>query len=176
MIIKLLQGCKNLNRKAQREMVNHLSPFLYSVCRRYVDSHEDAKDLIQESLILIFNNMDKCMATSEITFKSWCRRIAINTALAKIRKKKIDNNLLDDSELLYTTLPAVNSQLNVEDILRLLKHLPQNERLTFNLSVIDGYTHQEIAEILQVKESSSRTFLARARQSLQQLIHQQEIN
>ena len=175
-MIKLLQGCKNLDRKAQREMVNHLSPFLYAICRRYTNTHEDAKDLLQESLILIFNNIEKCQSKEELPFKSWCRRIAINTALAKKRKKNLETEIMEESKCLDAVLPNIYSRLNVEDILQLLHYLPENQRLAFNLAIIDGYSHREISELLNIKESSSRTFLTRARHSLQQLIHQQEID
>jgi len=80
---QLIQGCKELDRKKQREMVDILSPYLYPICRRYADNHEDAKDLLQESLILIFNNMGKCHAKEAAPFKSWCKRIAINNAFTK---------------------------------------------------------------------------------------------
>ena len=173
---KLLQGCKNLDRKSQREMVNHLSPFLYAVCRRYSDSHEDTKDLLQESLILIFNNIEKCQSDEEAPFKSWCRRIAVNTALSKKRKKHIPTGTMENSKLAEAVHPNIYSRLNVEDILQLLQYLPENQRLAFNLAIVDGYSHREIAELLNVKESSSRTFLTRARQSLQQMIYQQEID
>ncbi len=164
---KLLKGCRDLNRKAQREMVNHLSPFLYAICRRYTSNKEDAKDLMQESLILIFNNISKCTSNEEASFKAWCRRIAINTALAKKRKKGFQMELIKNLEMHPATAPNIQSQLNVEDILNLLRFLPENQRLVFNLAIIDGYSHKEIAEILEIKESSSRTFLTRARASLQ---------
>ncbi|MEO1261662.1 MAG: RNA polymerase sigma factor [Bacteroidota bacterium] len=172
---ELISGCKKLNRKAQRKMVDHLSPFLFAICRRYAKNHEDAKDLLQESLILIFNNIEKCSAKTEIPFKSWCRRIAINTILGKKRKKTFSTRQVEENDFVKPITPAIDSQLHVEDILALLNQLPENQRLVFNLSIIDGYSHKEIAELLNVKESSSRTFLTRARRSMQLLIHQQEI-
>ena len=69
--------------------------------------------------------------------------------------------------------PDVHSQLNVEDILTLLEQLPRNQRIVFNLAIIDGYSHREIADFLDIKESSSRTFLARARNTMQQLINRE---
>ena len=156
-------------------MVDRLSPFLFAICRRYANNQEDAKDLVQESLILIFNNIEKCTAKTEIPFKSWCRRIAINAALTKKRKKTFLTELTEENRFTTPISPAINSQLQVEDILTLLEQLPENQRLVFNLAIIDGYSHKEISDILKVKESSSRTFLSRARQSMQALIHQHEI-
>ncbi len=171
---KLIRDCRKLDRKAQREMVNHLSPFLFPVCRRYSNSYEDAKDLLQESLISIFNNIDKCNAQEEIPFKSWCRRICINNALSKIRKKS--NQKTSNLEVIHqvSSPPSIYSQLNVEEILSLLQFIPETHRTVFNLAIIDGYAHKEIANFLNIKESSSRTFLTRARQALQQLILKQD--
>ena len=173
---KLIKGCKELERRSQREMVDHLSPFLYNICRRYTHNQEDAKDLLQESLIQIFNNMDKCQARDKATFFAWSKRIAINRALAQKRKKGLEVESMVENTHHLPIVPSIQSQLNVQDILKLLHLLPQNQSLVFNLSVIDGYSHAEIAKILEVKESSSRTFLTRARQSLQQLIQKQEID
>jgi len=164
----IIKGCRQLDRKAQREMVNQLSPYLYVICRRYTSQHEDAQDLLQESLIAIFNNIEKCKADGVAGFKAWCRKIAINKALEKKRKKGL---ILENlSGVSATTIPAVQSQLNVNDILNLLERLPENQRIVFNLSVIDGFAHREIAAMLNIQESSSRTFLTRARQKLQELM------
>ena len=172
---KLLRACRNYDRQAQRKVVDIISPFLYNICWRYAGNHEDAKDLLQESLILIFNNIDKCKSDEEGQFKSWCRRIAINNALDKKRKKTIQVESLDTRRYQEVVIPKIHSKLHVEDIMRLMECLPEKQRLIFNLSVIDGYGHQEIAGLLNIKASSSRTFLTRARQMLRELIYQQEI-
>lgn len=165
---KIIKGCRQLDRKAQREMVDHLSPYLYVICRRYSDQHEDAQDLLQESLISIFNNIEKCKADEIAGFKAWCRRIAINKALEKKRKKGL--TLENLSGISVPTLPVIQSQLNVNDILSLLERLPENQRTVFNLAVLDGFAHREIATMLNIQESSSRTFLTRARQKLQAMM------
>jgi len=169
----ILKGCRNLNRKSQREMVDILSPYLYPICRRYSNSHEGAKDLLQESLILIFNNINQCRSNEIAAFKAWCRKIAINNALAKQRKKGFRMEVIHSLSVDYIDPPKVHSQLNVEDILALLEKLPPNQRIVFNLAIIDGYSHREIADFLNIKESSSRTFLTRARSAMQQLINQE---
>ncbi len=173
---KLIQGCRNLNRTSQREMVDYLSPYLYAICRRYTDSHEDAKDVLQDSLISIFNNMDQCKSNETAVFKSWSARITVNTALSKKRKLsyKMERNELETDTRNFS--PPVHSQLNVEDILKLLHLLPEKQRTVFNMVVIDGFSHKETAQMLQIKESSSRTFLVRAREKMQQLITKLEID
>ncbi len=170
---ELLQGCRKLDRKAQREMVNHLSPFLFPLCRRYSNTQEDAKDLLQEALILIFNNIKQCSSNEKRVFLGWCRRIAINNALAKKRKKGFEMKAIEKAEIANGQAPIINSKLNVDDILNLLNILPTNQRMVFNLAVVDGYTHKEIAKLLAIKESNSRTLLTRARQTLQSLINKE---
>ncbi|HHS95472.1 MAG TPA: hypothetical protein ENJ45_02700, partial [Phaeodactylibacter sp.] len=103
------------------------------------------------------------------------RRIAINNALDKKRKKSFELESLDPVLHQAAAMPKIHSRLNVEDIMRLLHCLPEKQRLTFSLAVIDGIPHHEIAKLLNIKESSSRTFLTRARQTLRELIYHQEI-
>ncbi len=171
---KLILNCKKLNRRAQREMVNHLSPFLFAICRRYTSSFEDARDLLQESLILIFNNMDRCRSKEVIPFKSWCKKVTINHALAKLRKKTNKLTSITDKAIEPSIIPNIYSKLNIEDILKLLQMIPESHSTVFKLAIVDGYSHKEIANLLDIKESSSRTFLVRARQTLQKLIQKQE--
>lgn len=172
---KLIQGCRKLDRKSQRTMVDHLSPYLYSICRRYSNGHEDAKDILQESLIAIFNNMEQCRSNEEPVFKSWSARIAVNTALAKKRKMSSYMEVESPDNLERKIIPTIHSRLNAEDILKLLHLLPENQRTVFNMVVIDGFSHKETAQMLHIKESSSRTFLVRAREKMQQLIKKTEI-
>lgn len=171
---QLIHKCKSHNRKAQRAMVDELSSYLFVICRRYALSEEDARDLLQEALILIFNNINQFKGEEVGAFKAWCKRIAINNALEKKRKKGFRMEVVQElPESGSFSVPDVYAQLNVEDILSLLEKLPENQRIVFNLFVIDGIAHREIAKILQIKESSSRTFLTRARQELQLLIGQE---
>ncbi len=145
---KLINKCKNLERKAQREMVDHLSPFLFPICRRYASNFEDAKDLLQESLISIFNNMHKCHSEEVIPFKSWCKKITINTALGNIRKRNNPIDSFQESNAKENNLPSIYSKLNTEDILKMLNFFPERHRDVFNLFILDGYTHKEISELL----------------------------
>jgi len=166
---KLIQKCKQLDRKAQREMMDQLSPMIYAICKRYSNFNlELSKDLLQESLIKIFNNMEKCQATEELPFRAWCKKIAINTALANKRTTRTEQ-LPVEMNISYS-LPKALEKLLAEDIMKLLQRLPEKHRIVFSLAVIDGYSHKEIAEVLNVKESSSRTFLTRAKKTLKAII------
>ena len=171
---ELIKKCKDFERTAQKEVVALLSPMLFSICRRYSFNDKHASnDLVQEALIKIFNNIDKCHAKDELTFRAWCKRIAINNALAKKRKNSIYVEEITHDYSKNYEFPEVLASLNVDDILKLLEQIPEHHRLVFNLSIIDGYNHKEIASILKIKEASSRTFLTRARQTMQKLIKQE---
>jgi RNA polymerase sigma factor (sigma-70 family) len=167
----VIKGCKMLDRKAQRTMMDRLTPFLLALCRRYEHTHENARDAVQEALILIFNNIDACIP-QEKPFFGWCKRIAINVCLGRIRRKRVSWENLDDT-LPQPVHPEIMEQLDAESILQLLQKLPENQRLAFNLYVIDGYSHAEIGQIMGLQESHSRTLLTRARATLQSFIHHQ---
>lgn len=170
----LLKGCRNYERKAQRQMVDRLVPFLLSVCRRYEGAHAAAQDLVQEALILIFNHIEDCQA-EEKPFMGWCKRIAVNVCLEKFRKKNIALECMDHLEIQHGLAPEIFDQLAVEEILRALNSLPENQRLVFNLYVIDGYAHAEISDMLHIQESHARTLLTRAKASLQHILSTKEI-
>lgn len=169
----LIKSCKAYDRKAQRQMVDRLAPFLSSVCKRYETSQANIQDLVQEALILIFNNIEQCRGEEKV-FLGWCRRIAINVCLQKFRKKTIPVDSLDSCAD-PSIAPGIYSQMGVEEVLQLLEQLPQNQRLVFNLSVLDGYSHAEISQELNIAESNSRALLTRARAALQDILTKKEL-
>lgn len=167
---KLLKGCRNYDRKAQRQMMDLLLPFLLSICKRYETPCWSAQDLVQESLILIFNNINDARPEERI-FMGWCKKVTINTCLGRFRKKQLEQT--DLSENLHSFQPEVFDQLGVEAVVSALRGLPEQQRLVFNLHVVDGYSHAEIATMLQLKESHARTLLTRARTALQDIFRTQ---
>ncbi len=153
-------------------MVDLLAPFLCSVCKRYERSHADVQDHVQEALILIFNNIEQFRG-EEKAFMAWCRRIAINQCLQQFRKKNITVEALENSSDPGES-PGIFSKMGVEEILQVLDCLPENQRIVFNLSILDGYSHAEIGLELNIAESHSRTLLTRARAALQDIILKKE--
>jgi RNA polymerase sigma-70 factor (ECF subfamily) len=168
----LLKSCRQYERKAQRQMVDLLAPSLFSVCKRYERTHAGVQDLVQEALILIFNHIDQCRG-GEREFMGWCRRIAVNVCLQQFRKKQLPFETIETGGD-PGGLPDVFDKMGVEDILRLLDALPLHQRLVFNLHVVDGYSHAEIADELNITESHSRTLLTRARAALKDSILKKE--
>lgn len=169
---QLLPAVKRRERKAQRALVDCISPYLFTICRRYSKNSEDAKDILQDALILIFKNIEK-FHTGPEGFKPWISRITVNVALSRFRKSFNVNEWYPGELILHPRQnPKIFEKLHVEDIMELLALLPNMQKEVFNLFIIDGYSHAEVSELLGINESYSRTVLTRARKRMQELIVQ----
>ena len=142
---------------------------LMSVCRRYARDDAMAQDVLQETLIRIFENIDRYEPKG--SFEAWMRRIAVRRSLQWLEKGSFQHELqpVDMHEENFEE-PAIYSQMGAEEIMVLLKELPEGFRTVFNLYVVEGYSHQEIATLLDITESTSRSQLMRARKLLQEKI------
>jgi RNA polymerase sigma-70 factor (ECF subfamily) len=162
---QIVQRCKQGDKDAFRALVNHYSKKLMGVCIRYLKDKDQAKDALQETFIRIFKSIKNF--NEDGNFEGWIRRIAINESLKIIQKNVIfldaDSSLVDNQLLV---LPSVSQKLNENDILNEINKLPEHYRVIFNLYEIEGYSHKEIASLLGIKESSSRTKLMRAKTQL----------
>jgi RNA polymerase sigma factor (sigma-70 family) len=143
---------------------------LLTICRRYTADNSEAEDVLQEALVKIFNNLNQFRF--ECPLEGWMRRIVVNTAIRACKKKKlhfreIHENVLDS---LHSFDPSIYGELGEEDILKIICLLPDGYKLVFNLYVIDGYNHEEIAAMLGIREGTSRSQLAKARRLLQKLL------
>lgn len=163
---QLISNCQNGVKSSQYELVKRYSGMLLSVCRRYAKDEAMAKDVLQETLIRIFKNIDRYEARG--SFEGWMRTIAVNRSLQWIEKScfrhEMQPSAMPDDNLIE---PAVYQNMDAEDILNLIKQLPEGYRAVFNLNVIEGYSHREIGELLQISEATSRSQLTRARKMLQ---------
>lgn len=137
-----------------------------SICRRYVKDQPTAKDILQESLIRIFKNIDGYKSIG--SFEGWMRKITVRCALGHLDKKHVRReSSVADINSDEITMPLALDNLGVEDIIKLVQELPPGFRSVFNLKIIEGYNHREISEMLGITESASRSQLTRARQLLQ---------
>lgn len=152
-------------------LVQRYAGMLLSVCRRYAKDENMAKDILQETLLRIFTNIDKYEPTG--SFEAWMRRIAVRRSLQWLEKSCFQHETQPVEMPDYQSIePEINQQLGSEEIMRLVQVLSPGYRAVFNMYVVEGYNHQEIAEILGISENTSRSQLARARQLLQQkLVH-----
>lgn len=166
----IIQGCKEGNRASQDALVQKFAPGLLSLCVRYTSDYDLGRDALQDSFIKIFKNIHQYEGKG--AFEGWMRRIAIHAALSvkkKFRMLHLDL-IVEQDESQYADIPDIYSNLNTEDIISLLRQLPETLYLVFNLYVVEGYQHNEIANILGIAESTSRSALCKARNRLIQLL------
>lgn len=171
---QLILACRRGQKAAQFELVRRYSGMLMTVCRRYTPDHEMAKDILQESLIKIFEHIDNYKAIG--SFEAWMRKITARCALGWIslklnRQFSSVHELHDDSKV---TTGEILENLACEDIIALVQNLPVGFRTVFNLYSIEGYSHKEISKMLDISESASRSQLSRARTILKKKIENSE--
>jgi RNA polymerase sigma factor (sigma-70 family) len=172
---KLLKGCINGEAHCQRLLVERFSPMLLTVARRYAGNLEDAEDILQDALVKILTALQKGY-NEQGRLEAWMRTIVITTALNALDRKWVRHEQSVDQipEDLPCTYPDVFGQLGAEELLKVIATLPDGYREIFNLAVIEQYSHAEIASLLGISESTSRSQLTRARRLLQTLVLQQE--
>jgi RNA polymerase sigma factor (sigma-70 family) len=174
---ELIKGCIREDAFCQKSLFNRYASPLLGVSMRYAHNKEDAEDILQDAFVKIFGKINQFK--SEGSFEGWMKRIVVNTALKKYTlsryKKELsvdevreanDNDIIDEA-------PAF-SHLTEKDVLLLINNLPEGYKIIFNLYVIEGYSHDEIAEMLHIKPGTSRSQLVKARNLLQREIIQSQ--
>jgi RNA polymerase sigma-70 factor (ECF subfamily) len=143
-----------------------------SICIRYIPNQDEAMEAVNDSYLKLFDNLNGYDKSKP--FKSWFAKIIVNTAIDSYRKNLKHSSLVSISNALEQDEkePEIVQELSAEEIIKLLAKLPDNLRITFNLYEIEGYSHEEIGEILGIAESSSRANLTRAKQILRTLYMQ----
>ena len=165
----LLEGCIRGDRKMQHELYDRFAPKMYGVCLRYAANVEEAEDILQEGFIRVFKKI--ASFRREGSFEGWIRRIFVNTAIEHYRKKIYLQPITEHEE---TTVEggylSVLDNLAEKDIIRLVQQLSPGYRTVFNMYVVEGYSHKQIAEQLGISEGTSKSQLSRAKQILQDLV------
>jgi len=159
----IIQECLKGNRKAQKALFNRFAAKMLYVCRRYAADDNEAEDMVQEGFIRLFNNLDKFRNTGP--FEGWVRRIFVNTAIKYYHHEKQHNNVqtMEIATAFENDDPGILNALSARELLGLLSDLPDGYRVVFNLYAIEGYSHAEIAKLLGIQESTSRSQLVKAR-------------
>lgn len=161
----IISGCKKGQELAYKALLEKYSPALMAVCLRYMKEREHAKDVLQDSLIKIFKNIHQYEEKG--SFRNWLITIVVNTCLKEIKKYRHLEDINSILSEVNREMSAIDD-LNIKDLLNLLNQLPDMQRIVFNLFAVEGYSHAEIAALLEIAESSSRVYMSRARQFLQQ--------
>lgn len=165
-----IEGAKRGDRRSQKAIYDLLSGKMFAVCLRYMGDRDSAEDILQDGFVTLFSKLDSY--TGAGSFEGWARRVFVNTALMSLRKKDALKNS-DDVEVarnLSSEEPTAIQKIGHKDLLKMIEELPPGFRTVFNMYVIEGFSHKEIAEALGISETTSRSQLQRARVLLQSRI------
>ena len=165
----LISGCKKLHRDSQRQLYEHMAPKLYRTCKRYLKKEEEIEEVLADAFYTIFTKLDQLKETK--AFEGWARKITVNQCLLNIRKSVNFNMYLDDVKIISQPVTAEITDLEEEDLLNLLHRIPKGCQTIFNLYVIEGYSHKEIADMLSISEGTSKSQLNAAKSRLKLLVN-----
>ena len=165
---QLIYNCKINDTKAQSELYKLFSSKLFSVCLKYSRNYAEAEDNLQDAFITIFKKIEQYK--NKGSFEGWLKRITINTALQCYRTQGVFDIINEDSIVDEAVLIEDEDDISIDYLLQIIQELPDRYRLVFNLYVMDGYSHQDIAEMLKITKGTSKSNLARARQILKDKI------
>ncbi len=159
------------NRHAQHQIYSKFAPKMLGVCRQYVKDVHQAEDVMITAFMKVFTNLKHFEQKG--SFEGWIRRIMVNECISFLRvQKKV--RFMDDEDYFEETHNSIESQLTLDEIQFLIDQLPEGYKMVFNLYCIEGYKHQEIAELLHISEGTSKSQLSHARKMLQQQLNQQK--
>ena len=161
---ELIELAVENNRHAQHQIYSKFSPKMLSVCRQYIKDLQQAEDVMITAFMKMFTNLKHFEHKG--SFEGWIRRIMINECISYIRvQKKV--KFIEDENYYEESFNNIESKFSVDDIQFLIDSLPDGYRMVFNLYAIEGYKHQEIAELLGINEGTSKSQLSHARKMLQ---------
>jgi RNA polymerase sigma factor (sigma-70 family) len=171
----VISGCKKDDRQAQQKLYKSYYRAMMNLCVRYTKNEADALEVMNTGFYKVFKNIHRYNA-GKASFYTWIRTIIINSCLDFIRAKGARTNVGELEQAANVDLPpAVISKLSAAEILQLVRQLPPATQAVFNLYVMEGYSHNEIAAVMHISEGTSKWHLSEARKRLQKMISEQEI-
>ena len=171
----ILKGCLKKEAAAQRELYNRYSPKMLAVCYRFAHNREDAEDMLQEGFIKVFSQVHTF--ESRGAFEGWIRRIIVHTCINILKKNKKFNESVD---IIHATgvqvrEESVPSIIQAKQVVECIRLLPIGYRTVLNLYALEGYNHREIAGMLDIEESTSRSQYTRAKAMLEEILIRKKI-
>jgi len=166
----LIHKCIKGDSQAQKRLYEQYAPAMMGICLRYVREKETARDLMHDGFIALFTKIHTYSGSG--SFPAWVKKIFVNTVLEYLRKKDIMRAGADIDEACYfeDTDISVIERMSANELMECIRKLQDSSRTVFNMYAIEGYSHAEIAQILNIRESTSRSQYTRARQALQKMI------
>jgi RNA polymerase sigma-70 factor (ECF subfamily) len=167
--LELIRRCSEGESRAQELLYRRYFSFAMSVCIRYTRDQYKAMEIVNDSYMKVLGSIGEFDGSK--SFRSWYGRILVNSAIDNYRRnsKHVSHLQISDLESTEMEEPSISAELSANDILSLFNKLPDNYRVTFNLFEIEGYTHEEIGQMLDISTSTSRSNLARAKKMLRDL-------
>lgn len=170
---QLIKKCKKQDIKAQEQVYRLYSHKLFTVCLKYSTSYQQAEDNLQDAFLMIFNKMSQYQHKG--SFEGWMKRITINVALQKYRKQTVFEIVRED-QLKEPEIEIDEDEVSVDFLLKIIQQLPDRYRQVFNLYALDGFSHKEISQLLNISTGTSKSNLARARAILKEKIEASQYN
>jgi RNA polymerase sigma factor (sigma-70 family) len=157
--------------KSKELIYRHFAPKMYGICLRFAGNEMDANDILQEGFIKVLTKISDFR--NEGSFEGWIRRTIINTAINYYRKNLKYSKFqdIDDCEVTIANEETIFDKLSKEELIKMIHELPNGYRTVFNLNVIEGYTHKEIGQMLNISDNTSKSQLTRARSILQKKVN-----
>jgi RNA polymerase sigma factor (sigma-70 family) len=163
---QLIHDCKNNDTKAQEQLYRLFSSKLFAICLKYSRNYAEAEDNLQDGFLIIFDKIHQFNFKG--SFEGWIKRIMINNVLQQYRGVRFlemtTENISDEPEI------EIDESISLDFLMKIIQELPDRYRLVFNLYVIDGYAHKDIAEMLGITTGTSKSNLSRARMILKEKI------
>lgn len=169
---KIIKGCKKGHLKAQEELYRLFAPKLFGVSLKYSRNYQEAEDNLQEAFLIIFDKIHQYK--NKGSFEGWLKRITMNTALQTYRKQSVFRIVDEEAIKEAEEVTLREEEVSLDFLLKIIQELPDRYRMVFNLYVLDGYSHKEIAEFLNISVGTSKSNLARARQNLKQKLEESQ--
>ncbi|WP_298392365.1 sigma-70 family RNA polymerase sigma factor [Flavobacterium sp.] len=158
-----------MQRDAQRQVYELMSPKLYRTCKRYLKKEEEIEEVLADAFYSIFTKMDQLKELG--AFEAWARKIVVNQCLLQLKRNVNFNIYIEDASIQLQPETLPETQLEEEDLLNLLNFIPEGCKTIFNLFVIEGYGHKEIASMLKISEGTSKSQLNVAKTKLKELVN-----
>lgn len=170
---QLIENCKIDDTKAQSELYKLFSSKLFATCLKYSRNYAEAEDNLQDAFLTIFKKIEQYK--NKGSFEGWLKRVTVNTVLQRYRNEKVFD-IINEDTIEDVELEVDEDTVSIDYLLKIIQELPDRYRLVFNLYVLDGYSHKNIAEMLDINIGTSKSNLARARQILKKTIEQYKTN
>lgn len=165
---KLIKNCINQDAQAQGQLYKQYASKLFSLCLKYSKNYAEAEDNLHDAFITVFSKIEQY--NNKGSFEGWLKRIAINTSLQRYREDVGVYDIINEGNIEDVSVDIDDDNVSIDFLLKIIQELPDRYRLVFNLYVLDGYSHVEISELINISTGTSKSNLARARLILKEKI------